>query len=274
MIQVYSAQEFYTLESDYMNRLDPAWMSDGWKATLGEEMERFRTIMGETRQIRILDCSCGTGRQAVALAKLGHQVTASDLTQAALDLARQHASAEGVVDATGASAAESGSIDFMACDMRELDRRFPPLFDWVVTCMALDNLIEETGILQALQSMSAVLKPGGQVYIRLRNFDQVMEDRPRYEFKEERKVPFGRVIKIEDWDYESETQMVHIYAYLREDSRHPEYWDSDVFAYRRRVLRKADMEGMLHSVGFEQVQFLPQPNRWYPYEAIARKPGA
>ncbi len=137
--------------------------------------------------------------------------------------------------------------------------------------MALDNIPEEEGLAQALKGMLAVLKPGGGCYIRLRNFDQIMEDRPRYEFREERVVPYGRVIRLEDWEYPGEDQVIHIYVYLREDVRHPEYWDTDVFAHRRRALRKADLERLLQVSGFSQVEFLPQPNRWHPYEVVAHK---
>ena len=43
----------------------------------------------------ILDVSCGIGTQAIGLAKLGFQVTASDLSQQEIERAKQEASPAG-----------------------------------------------------------------------------------------------------------------------------------------------------------------------------------
>ncbi len=259
MVEILSTSDFYTREGEYIDRVDPAWDEDDFAAKVTEECQALRHVLGEAAGRSVLDCTCGRGVQALALARLGWQVIASDLTPASIEVARRRAGRE------------NAPIAFEVCDLRRLAHRFNPTFDWVISCMALDNIPEEEGLVQALQGMLAVLKPGGGCYIRLRNFDTIMEDRPRYEFRKERAVPFGRVICLEDWEYLGGDQVNHIYVYLREDTRHPEYWDTDIFAYRRRALRKADLERLLHVAGFTQVEFLSQPNRWHPYEVVARK---
>ncbi len=260
MVEILRVQDFYTQEGQYMDDLDPAWVDNGWDNQAEEEMTRFKALLGPADGRSGLDCSCGTGRQAIPLARLGWKMTATDITEASLEKARRRASTDAC------------SINFLATDIRCLRQHFEPCFDMVISCMALDNIDDDAGIQEAFVSMAGVLKPGGQLYIRLRNFDQIMEDRPRYEFKEIRAVPFGQVIRLEDWEYESEEFVVHIDVFLREDTRHPEYWDTTTFAYRRRALLKGDLEALINSVGLQDITFIPQPNRWYPYEVIATKP--
>lgn len=57
------------------------------------------------------------------------------------------------------------------------------------------------------------------VVFSLRDFDNLMQHKPRYEFREERLVPHGRVIRLEDWHYESETHVVYSYVLLWEDQQ-------------------------------------------------------
>ena len=100
-----------------------------------------------------------------------------------------------------------------------------------------------------------------------------MSNRPRYEVREERRVLHGRVIRLEDWDYESETRVICAYVFLREDTRKEGYrWDAAIFRYRRWALRKADLERHLRAAGFEHIAFLPQRSPWAPYEVVASKP--
>lgn len=257
-VPVLTTQEFYTRIKEYIRRIDPTWIYAGWEDDQ-EEMDHLGAILSQGDERRALDCSCGDGNQAVALAKLGWQVTATDFTEADLELAKQRALREHL------------TIQFQACDMRLLGEYFYEEFDWVVSCYALDNIAEEGGIQQALKGINAALKPGGKCYIRLRDIEHERDKNLHYEFREERIVPFGRVIRIEDWDFFSDDLCLHIYAYLREDSRHPKYWDSDVFAHQRRVLGKSDLAVSFVQAGFSGIQFLPQPSEWHPYEVVAEK---
>ena len=81
----------------------------------------LRTILGDGAGQSALDCSCGWGTQAVPLAKLGWQVTACDVSETSLVLAREYASQENV------------SVDFRICDMRDLSQVYRQHFVvWLV----------------------------------------------------------------------------------------------------------------------------------------------
>jgi hypothetical protein len=65
---------------------------------------------------------------------------------------------------------------------------------------------------------------------------------------------------------------VNVWVFLREDTRNQGYrWETTMFACRRRVLRKAELELLLREAGFNSVQFLSRPSPWDPFEVIAER---
>lgn len=264
---VLSAVDFYTAVTDHLNRVDPAW-DDGWREHLADEASRLRAALGDGDGRSALDCSCGAGAQAIPLAQLGFRVTATDLTAAYLAAAVERARLIGV------------PVDFDVCDMRELGARFPGRFDVVLTCMALDNITDDEGIQRALTGMHAALRPGGLLYVRLRDFDALLRDRPRYEFKAERALPHGRLLRVEDWQYEGDTHVVDAWVFLREDARWPGpdaeqgyRWQTTVFRYRRRALGRAELQRRLEAAGFADVAIQSAASHhWQPLELLARRP--
>lgn len=253
--------DFYAGLADYVRGVDPTWEADNWCAQLVREREWLGSSLGRGDGKRLLDCSCGDGGQAIPLAELDWQVTAADVTVASLARAQGRAREMGL------------DIAFAELDMRRLGERFREQFDQVITCMALDNITEDDGILQALCGMREALKPGGGCYVRLRDMDNIMSTRPRYEFREERRLPNGRVIRLEDWIYESQTHVICVYVFLHEDRRREGYaWEVHTLAWRRRALRKAELGDLMAKAGFEEIRFLPQSSPWYPYEVLAVRP--
>lgn len=229
-----------------------------------EEAARLREVFGDARGQTVLDCSCGWGRQAIALAKLGWQVSACDVSATSLEFTRKFAAQEGV------------RLDLQICDMRELAQGYHQPFDWLVSCFALYEIPSDEGIRQTAQAMFGALKPGGKCYLRLRDMDFLMEEQPRHIFRGEKRVLNGRILCIEDWEYESETQVVALEAFLREDEqRDPSdhlRWVTETIGCRKKVLRKAELTRVLREAGFDPVTILPQPAPWFPFEVVAARP--
>jgi SAM-dependent methyltransferase len=229
-----------------------------------EEAERLRGILGEANNRCALDCSCGWGRQTIALAKLGWQVTACDLAETSLEFARKFALREEV------------SVDFQVYDMGNLAQAFHRQFDCVVSCYALYEIPTVEGIRKAVRGMLEALKPGGKCYLRFRDMDFLLEEQPQHIFHGEKRCPNGRMICIEDWEYESEEQVIALYAFLREDERldpaNHFRWMTETIGVRKRVMRKAELRQLLRQEGFEPVIFLPQPEPWYDVQVVAERP--
>jgi len=92
--------------------------------------------------------------------------------------------------ATAAARAEGLglAVNFARYDVRELGATSLGHFDLVLSCMALDNLVEDGAVEAAIRSMAGRLAAGGNCYFRLRDFEQLMSRWLRYEVREERET--------------------------------------------------------------------------------------
>jgi ubiquinone/menaquinone biosynthesis C-methylase UbiE len=249
---------------EYMSAVGLPWderTPELWHETLGEEMAQLCPMIGTSETGAVLDCSCGTGSQAIALAKLGWQVTATDISEASLAVARQRAKMDDV------------QVTWGICDMRNLGQRFDAQFDWVVTCYGLYEITDDADIQRAVDGMYTALKPGGKCYIRLRDMDALLEEKPRYEFRGEVRTSHGRVFCIEDWEYESETHATQIYVFLTEDEQCDDWcrWHTEAVGTRKRAICQSELVQFLMQAGFEDIMFLAREGSWEPYQVVAQK---
>jgi len=255
--EYYARLNSYLLGPFAMGPEEQSQDRDEWIASL-------RGILGESVGRSVLDCSCGWGTQTVPLAMLGWQVTACDISATSMESARRYAKEEGV------------SVEFRLCDMRDLAQVFDRQFDWAVSCYALYEIPDEEDLHQAARGMFGALKPGGKCYLHLRDMDELMEDQPRHVFLGERRLSNGRVLWIQDWDFESETQVVALDAFLSEnedlDPSDHFRWTTETIGVRKRVLYKAELQSLLDSAGFNPVTFLPKPVPWANVEVVATRP--
>jgi len=111
--------------------------------------ELFASLQGKGG--KLLEIGCGIGVDSVQLARAGFEVTAVDLTDAAIDVARRFATARDV------------SIDFRTANAEGLD--FPDeTFDVVYSFGVLHHTPD---VERAVEEVRRVLKPGGTAYIML-----------------------------------------------------------------------------------------------------------
>jgi 2-polyprenyl-6-hydroxyphenyl methylase/3-demethylubiquinone-9 3-methyltransferase len=98
------------------------------------------------RNPRILDVGCGGGILSEALAKAGAQVTGIDLSQASLQVARQHAQKQGL------------EIDYRYESVEEIAQEQMASFD-VVTCMEMLEHVPQPD--KVIAACAQVLGPAG-----------------------------------------------------------------------------------------------------------------
>jgi len=121
----------------------------------------------------ILDVSCGIGTQALGLAQLGYQVTASDLSPGAVSRARREA------------AQRKLSIAFSVADMREASKHHGQQFDVVLSAdNSVPHLLSDADILTAFQALYRCCKSGGGCIITVRDYEQEDVDNPSV-------IPYG-----------------------------------------------------------------------------------
>lgn len=115
---------------------------------------------------RVLDVGAGPGRYAIELACAGHRVTVGDLSEAVLDLARQHVAEAGfevggVAEEDKTQGGIDGILQLDACDLE----RFPDeSFDAVVALGPFYHLGEAEQRRRAAAEAARVLRPGGKLF--------------------------------------------------------------------------------------------------------------
>lgn len=154
-----------TVENFY-HQLAPVYhlIYPDWEASIQEQARALDKIIKEYwgEQIEtILDVACGIGIQTLGLARLGYRLTASDLSVAAIDRARQEA------------ARRKLAITFSVADMGQAYEHHRRQFDLVIACdNAVPHLLTDEEILGAFRQFYHCTRPGGGCLISVRDYDR------------------------------------------------------------------------------------------------------
>jgi cyclopropane fatty-acyl-phospholipid synthase-like methyltransferase len=210
--------------------------------------------------LRVLDCACGIGTQAIGLARAGHQVVASDLSEAAISRGQREARQRGL------------SISFRVSDMTSLNEIDESDFDAVI---AVDNALPHlsSGQLgQAVAAMAAKLKPNGLFMASIRDYDQLSLERPAVQ----RPIFFGRPgsrrIVHQVWDWADSTAedaryVLHLYITLESERE----WTAHHFVSEYRCLLRDEVSAALATSGFEDIRWLmPRETGFYQPIVLAK----
>jgi ubiquinone/menaquinone biosynthesis C-methylase UbiE len=121
-------------------------------------VDLFDSLRGTGNGKKLLEVGCGIGVDSIQLAKCGFDVTAVDLTENALLVAKEFAARRGV------------SIDFRLANAEKLE--FPDAeFDAVYSFGVLHHTPD---IVAAVGEVRRVLEPGGTAYVMLYHRDSLV----------------------------------------------------------------------------------------------------
>jgi glycine/sarcosine N-methyltransferase len=152
---------YYDLASHYH------LMFDDWDAAMARQAAVLGPIFerecGPAQSLRILDCACGIGTQALGLAGLGFHVTGTDLSPAAIERARVEASKRGL------------DLSLYVSDIRQLGQIPEADFD-AVLCIdnALPHLPCDEDLIEAAVQVRAKLRNGGIFVASIRDYDRLV----------------------------------------------------------------------------------------------------
>ncbi|HLJ79457.1 MAG TPA: class I SAM-dependent methyltransferase [Acidobacteriaceae bacterium] len=214
----------------------------------------------DAASLKVLDCACGIGTQTIGLAKRGHQVTGSDLSEAAIARARREAGMRGL------------DVDFHVADMRDLSSLAESGFDAVVAGdNALPHLLSDDDLTRALTSISLVLKPRGIFLATNRDYDALLQSRPAFQGPAFYSKDGRRHIVHQVWDWDKNEYTLHLYITYEEGSS----WIAKHYATRYRALQRSELSKSLESSGFCEVEWLmPEKTGLYQPVMVARKKAA
>ena len=148
--EYYTAQE--RASADYFDEIRRRRYR--WHYHLRKLFDRLAGSSGD-----LLEIGCGIGVDSVELARCGFRVTAVDLTQAAIEIAKKHAAHSRV------------SIDFRTGNAESLDfadESFEVVYSFGV-------LHHTPNMERAISEVRRVLKPGGAAYIMLYHRTSIVE---------------------------------------------------------------------------------------------------
>lgn len=249
-----SARDFYdSLAPDYHR------IFANWDASMARQAAALGALVGPG-PLRVLDCSCGIGTQAIGLALAGHRVVGSDLSPVAAARAAAEASVRGV------------PVPTAAADMRQLPFA-SSAFD-VVVCAdnSLAHLLTAPDVSAALAGMRRVLRDGGLLLLTVRDYDEIRRTRPGATPPQVSEDPDGRMVTFQLWHWHEDGE--------RYDQEHfqlvpgAEDWAVRVRRTTSWALPRARVEEFVTGAGFVDVRWHdPASSGFYQPVLTARASG-
>jgi glycine/sarcosine N-methyltransferase len=228
-----------------------------WRAAVdrqGEQLDRLIRARLGPPPLTVLDCTCGIGTQAIGLARRGYHVHATDLSPAAVDRARREATAFGV------------AVTWGVADVRRLDRQVAGAFDVVLSCdNSLPHLLTDEDLGLAARAMRSKLRPGGLLVVSIRDYDQLVEERPRATTPGLLDGPDGRRVYFQLWEWNSDGTRYRLHLFILKETAGQ--WQTTHAATEYRALRRDELSAALRDAGFTDPRWHPPAESGY-YQPI------
>lgn len=202
-------------------------------------------------EVSLLDCSCGIGTQAIGLALLGYSVHGSDLSTKAVDRAKREAQRL------------HAHMTFGTADFRTLSKQVEGLFDVVITCdNSLPHLLQRSDLMLSIQNISNKLKDGGLFLASIRDYDQLIVDKPKmmssnvFDNEQERRIVF------QVWDWHCDDNIYNVNQFIvrgLEDN-----WTTTKWSTLYRAITRQELKEVLEVNGFAEVTWhMPGQSGYY-----------
>jgi SAM-dependent methyltransferase len=230
-------QSFYDQLAPYYHLLYP-----NWEASIARQSRGLASVLqefGVSAGAEILDAACGIGTQALGLAHLGYQVTASDLSPAAVARARAEAEARGLV------------LRFDVADLRALSEVHTGSFAAVVVCdNAIPHLLSDRDIQTALTECRRLLAPSGVLLVSVRDYAKIERRTPDHHAYGTRAVGGCTYSAEQIWEWEGDQYVLSL--------RLTEQCNLDApiiheFQSRYYAVSITALTRLLHAAGFSSV---------------------
>ena len=230
-----------------------------WQATTQEQaliLNKLFQDNGYDNSANILDCSCGIGTQAIGLASLGYQVTASDISDGEIAEAKERAVKNHV------------KIRFEHADFCALSETFSEQFDIVISMdNALPHMLSKSALEVAIQSITNQIAPGGMFVASIRDYDALLMEKPPYSPPYIHKTDKGQRVSFQTWVWNGEHYKLTQYIIDDEETLQTSKFDCEY-----RATRREELTNLLIANGCNKVEWkFPEETGFYQPIVIARK---
>jgi SAM-dependent methyltransferase len=278
LIMADSVRQFYDELAGEYDLMFADWKQEVLRQS--EVLDAFiRRHEGESAR-SVLDCACGIGTQAIALAMRGYHVHATDFSASSVERAKKESESFGV------------TMTFGVADWLALDATVEADFD-IVICLdnALSHLLDDADLRQAARQMRARLRPDGLLIASIRDYDSVVKettagdgpviqglpgvagqpgaDRPRatlprvFEDGDRRRIAF----QVWDWAADGRSYAINQF-FLRETEGG---WGASHYLSRFRALLRDELSDILRAAEFSDIRWhTPAESGFYQPIVTAR----
>ena len=231
--------------ADFYDALAPYYhlIYGDWEAAItrqGAALASLLEIAGVGKDDPILDAASGIGTQTLGLLKLGHQVTASDISAGAI--ARLHAelAARGLV--------ANAYVD----DLRTLARTTAGSMAAIIACdNAVPHLLSDSEILQAFRSCLRCLRPGGTALFSVRDYAKIVRKNPDVRPYDLQYDGNTRFLAVQVWEWHGDQYDMRMYLI----SESPDgFCDTKVLVSRYYAVSVAHLLDLMVEAGFVETK--------------------
>jgi SAM-dependent methyltransferase len=273
-----SVQRFYDEMAGEYDLMFADWRREVLRQ--GEVLDAFiRRHAGDGAR-SALDCACGIGTQAIALATRGYNVHATDFSAASVERAKKESASFGV------------SMTFGVADWLTLETEVEGVFD-VVVCLdnALSHLLDDADLRQAARQMRARLRPDGLLIASIRDYDSLVKekpgsdgpivqglpgvaeqpgaDRPRATLPRVFDDAGGRRIAFQVWDWAADGRSYAINQFFMRETEAG--WRASHYVTRFRALLREELSDILRDAEFSDIRWhMPAESGFYQPIVTAR----
>ena len=230
-----------------------------WQATTKEQATILHKLFkqnGFDNTANILDCACGIGTQALGLAKLGYNITASDIIDGEI--------AEAKIRAKNAKV----NISFQNADFCELSKVFAQKFDIIIAMdNALPHMLSHNDLERAIKSIANQIAKSGIFVGSIRDYDSILNEKPPYSPPYIHKTDNGKRVSFQTWDWNEENYKLT--QYIIEDC---EKLTVNKFECEYRATRRQELTDLFIANGCKNVVWLiPEETGFYQPIIVAKK---
>ena len=230
-----------------------------WEADTKEQagiLDRIFRSNGFESTATVLDCASGIGTQAIGLAALGYKVTASDISQAELNEARERAEGRGV------------EIRFENADFRRLEETFDQEFDIVIAMdNALPHMLTSDDLETAVRSIAGRIRENGIFVGSIRDYDALLENKPPYSPPYIHKTDNGQRVSFQTWAWNGDHYK--LVQYIIDDG---EALKVSKFECEYRATKREELTNLFMSCSCkETIWKFPEETGFYQPVIVAKK---
>lgn len=229
----------------YYDQLAPyyRYIYQDWEASIKRQAGVIDEIIRATfgMAATVLDTACGIGTQAIGLAALGYDITASDISH------------EAVAAAQAEAARRNLDIRFATADMRRLDKTFRGEFEVVI---ALDNaiphLLNDEDILSAFHQFYHFTKKGGGCLVSVRDYANMPRSGKQLHPRQIHQREEGQIILFDTWEFDGDHY--EITTYMASDRNDGKVETQKFSGGRYYCIQIPAIEALLSKAGFRGVR--------------------